>query len=105
MNARRSGTRTTFALRRGPQTREVDVENLCRQLGVCTVVPAEWHWLMAAVIPLLVISLVAIPVANVLRRTGRSRWWTVLGFVPGLNLIALWVFAFSRWPTLDQPSS
>jgi hypothetical protein len=81
------------------------VENLCRSLGVCTVVPAEWHWLMAAVIPLLVISLVAIPVANVLRRTGRSRWWTVLGFVPGLNLIALWVFAFSRWPTLDRPSS
>jgi hypothetical protein len=60
---------------------------------------------MAAVMPLLVIIMVAIPVANVLRRTGRSRWWTALGFVPGLNLIALWVFAFSRWPALDRTSS
>jgi hypothetical protein len=28
-----------------------------------------------------------------------------LGVVPGLNVIALWVFAFSRWPALDRPSS
>jgi hypothetical protein len=81
------------------------VENLCRQFWGCTVVPAEWHWLMATVMPLLVIILVAVPIATVLHRAGRSRWWTALAFVPGLNLIALWVFAFSRWPALDRPSS
>jgi hypothetical protein len=57
---------------------------------------------MAAVMPLLAIILVGVPVANVLHRAGRSRWWTVLAFVPGLNLIALWVFAFTRWPSLPK---
>jgi hypothetical protein len=30
---------------------------------------------------------------------GRSRWWTILAFVPLVNLISLWVFAFTRWPS------
>ena len=30
---------------------------------------------------------------------GRSRWWTILAFVPLVNLIGLWVFAFTRWPS------
>ena len=81
------------------------MENLCRQFWGCTVVPAELHWLMTTVMPLLVIILVAVPVATVLHRAGRSRWWTALAFVPGLNLIAFWVFAFSRWPALDRPPS
>ena len=81
------------------------MENLCRQVGVCSLLPPEWHWIMAIVMPLLAIILVGVPVANVLHRAGRSRWWTILAFVPGLNLIALWVFAFSRWPALDGLSS
>jgi hypothetical protein len=47
--------------------------------------------------PLLLIIIVAVPVANILQRAGRSRWWT-LAFVPLANLIGLWVFAFTRWP-------
>jgi len=53
---------------------------------------------MAFVMPLLFILLVGIPVANILHRAGRSRWWTILAFLPFLNLIVLWVFAFTRWP-------
>jgi hypothetical protein len=30
---------------------------------------------------------------------GRRRWWTILAFVPLVNLIGLWVFAFTRWPS------
>ena len=78
------------------------MENLCRQVGVCRLVPPEWQWFMAIVMPLLVIILLGVPVANVLHRAGRSRWWTVLAFVPGVNLIALWLFAFSRWPSLHK---
>ena len=78
------------------------MENLCRQVGVCTLVPPEWLWFMAIVMPLLVIILVGVPVANVLHRAGRSRWWTVLAFVPGVNLVALWVFSFTRWPSLHK---
>ena len=49
------------------------MENLCREFWICGAVPPEWHWFMAAVIPLLMLVLVAVPVANILRRAGRSR--------------------------------
>jgi hypothetical protein len=78
------------------------MENLCRQAWLCSAVPAEWHWLMAIVMPLLIIILVGVPIANVLHRTGRSRWWTILAFVPLVNLISLWVFAFTRWPNVAR---
>jgi type II secretory pathway component PulF len=48
---------------------------------------------------LIVSSLVfLVPVVKVLRRTGHSALWCLLAFVPGLNLIAFWVFAFKPWP-------
>ena len=76
------------------------MDNFCREFWICSAVPAEWHWLMAIIMPLLFIILVAVPAANILHRAGRSRWWTIIAFVPLLNLIGLWVFAFSRWPKL-----
>jgi hypothetical protein len=60
---------------------------------------------MPILIPLLAIILVGIPVSSILHRAGRSRWWTVLAFIPLINLIGLWVFAFSRWPAVDRASS
>lgn len=38
------------------------------------------------------------PAARILRRTGLSPWWSLLVLVPYLNVAALWVFAFVRWP-------
>ena len=35
---------------------------------------------------------------RIVNRAGYSRWWLVLMFVPVLNLIMLWVFAFADWP-------
>ena len=79
------------------------MENLCRQFWICgALVPAEWYWLMPAIIPLLFVIVVVVPVANILQRVGRSRWWTIIAFMPVLNLIALWVFAFSRWPKCEK---
>lgn len=58
-----------------------------------------WHWIVVFVsISLLVLP----PVAMVLRKTGRSRLWCILVLVPLLNLVALWVFAYIRWPALDE---
>jgi len=74
------------------------MQNFCEQFGPCSVIPAEWHWVMAIAMPLLMIILAGVPVANILHRAGRSRWWTILVFIPLLNLIGLWVFAFTRWP-------
>ena len=47
---------------------------------------------------LIALVLVGIPVRQVLLRTGFSQWWALLVVVPLVNLIALWVFAFSDWP-------
>ena len=48
---------------------------------------------MPIVMPLFAIVLIGVPVATILRHTDRSRWWTVIAFIPLLNLIGLWVFA------------
>lgn len=76
--------------------------DLCRQWGPCGLVSPEWHWLMAAAMPLLFLILVGVPIANILHRAGRSRWWMILAFVPLVNLICLWIFAFARWPAVDS---
>lgn len=40
------------------------------------------------------------PIAEVLRRAGYSRWWALVYILPLLNLIGLFVFAYSRWPKM-----
>jgi len=56
-----------------------------------------WHW----IIVILVLVLYGVPIAKILGRVGHSKWWTIVFFVPLLNIIALWVFAYSRWPSID----
>jgi uncharacterized membrane protein YhaH (DUF805 family) len=53
----------------------------------------------------LVIALVVyvIPVVMILRKAGYSGWWCLLGFVPLVNIIMLWVFALASWPNLREP--
>ena len=46
--------------------------------------------------------LIVLPVAVVIGKAGYSRWWVILALIPMVNLIALWVFAFSRWPALKK---
>ncbi len=54
---------------------------------------------MRGLFGLLIILIVAgIPVRQILLRTGFSQWWALLVVVPLVNLIALWIFAFSSWP-------
>ncbi len=40
----------------------------------------------------------AYPVSIVLRRVGYSPWLALVGVVPGLNFVALWLFAHAPWP-------
>jgi hypothetical protein len=75
-----------------------EMDFFCDQFWFCEAMPPEWHWVMPLGMPLLLIIIVAVPVANILHRAGRSRWWTILAFLPLVNLIGLWVFAFTRWP-------
>lgn len=55
----------------------------------------------------LALLLLAVPllmIARVLRRAGFSRWWVLLVLVPVVNLLALWWFAYARWPAVDRPA-
>ena len=60
-----------------------------------------WHWLI--VIAYLVVVLV--PAATILRKAGFSGWWSLVLLVPPLNLVGLWIFAFSRWKVAPGPSA
>lgn len=58
------------------------------------------------VAPLLAFALViGIPATVILGKAGYSRAWAVLMIVPIVGLIALWVFAFAKWPALRKDES
>jgi uncharacterized membrane protein YhaH (DUF805 family) len=57
-----------------------------------------WEGLLLVVIVLAVIF----PYVRIIRRAGFSAWWILVTFVPILNFIMLWVFAFIEWPALQN---
>ena len=55
---------------------------------------SAWHWLVFAVFA----GIVAYPVGRRLNRIGFSPLWSILAFVPIVNLVALWIVALVAWP-------
>jgi uncharacterized membrane protein YhaH (DUF805 family) len=49
-----------------------------------------------------VFLIIIVPSARILRRTGHSGWWCLLIFVPMVNMLALWIFAYASWPAVDR---
>jgi hypothetical protein len=45
------------------------------------------------------LAIVLLPFGKLLKRTGHQVGWCFLFIIPFVNLIALWIFAFKRWPT------
>jgi uncharacterized membrane protein YhaH (DUF805 family) len=45
------------------------------------------------------------PYIRILRRAGFSGWWFLVMFVPIVNMVMIWVFAFAKWPAVDRPNS
>ena len=39
---------------------------------------------------------------NILAKAGFSRWWFLILWVPLVNIVAIWIFAFKRWPNIDD---
>ena len=35
---------------------------------------------------------------RILRKAGYSAWWVITTFIPIVNLVMLYIFAFSTWP-------
>lgn len=52
-----------------------------------------WHIIVLAIwfVPM-------IPIAAILKKAGFSPWWALLYIVPVINLVALFAFAYTRWP-------
>lgn len=57
-----------------------------------------FHWLVV----LIYLVVIGLPVSIILRRAGYSRAWAILAIFPLINVIGLWVFAFSKWPAIDK---
>lgn len=59
---------------------------------------------------LLIIIILIIPIillqtwfiARILSKAGFSGWFALISLLPIVNIIALWVFAFIPWPSVDQ---
>ncbi|HEX4051581.1 MAG TPA: hypothetical protein VHY19_11950 [Steroidobacteraceae bacterium] len=47
---------------------------------------------------LIVVLAVIWPICRVVGKTGHSGAWGLLAVIPLVNVIALWVFAFTEWP-------
>ncbi len=41
---------------------------------------------------------------RILKRAGFDGWWTLVLLVPVVNIIMIWIFAFSPWPNLRSKS-
>jgi len=68
--------------------------------------------LLLALIGIIVKVLIIVPpIVRILRRTGYSGWWAIIGsMLPWsptqlgdiMCLVGLWVFAYANWPALKQ---
>lgn len=52
------------------------------------------HWAFFA----LFVVLVLFPIGRILSRIGFSPLWSIIAFIPVLNLAGLWVLALTDWP-------
>jgi type II secretory pathway component PulF len=48
---------------------------------------------------LLWLAIILLPFGKLLKRTGHHAAWCLFFIIPFVNVIALWIFAFKRWPT------
>jgi hypothetical protein len=57
-----------------------------------------WH----ALFVIAFIVALSIPIARILTRIGYSKWWTIVYFIPFVNIVGIWTLAYSRWLAVDQ---
>jgi hypothetical protein len=63
-------------------------------------VPDVMPMISVAVFLLVILVFFMVPLIRIVTKAGFSGWWVLLYLVPLLNIVMLWVFAFSRWPAL-----
>ena len=71
-------------------------------MGDTTFGPIHWvasvlgpvHWFAFVVL----VAFAIYPIGTILRRIGFSPLWSVLVFVPIVNVLAIWILALVDWP-------
>jgi len=49
----------------------------------------------------IILGIIAIPFllfSPILRKAGFSSWWSLCFFIPVVNILLVWLFAFIEWP-------
>jgi uncharacterized membrane protein YhaH (DUF805 family) len=55
------------------------------------------------IVVILIICLIpTLLVIKILHKAGFSGWFSILSFIPIVNLMVLWIFAFMPWPNVDR---
>ena len=50
----------------------------------------------------IIVSILLWFAARIVHKAGFSRWWCVVALVPIANIVMLWIFAVSDWPSLRK---
>ena len=58
-------------------------------------------WPFGALMMLVFAALIIVPFWFVFAKAGFSGWLSLLMVIPVVNLITLYIFAFSAWPSLE----
>ena len=64
-------------------------------LGIVTLLATQIIWMLVGVA---VFFMIVIATYKIIRKAGFSGWWIILTFIPVVNLVLLWIFAFTDWP-------
>jgi hypothetical protein len=59
-------------------------------------------WPSGSLMMLVFAALVIVPFWFIFAKAGFSRWLSLLMVIPVVNLITLYIFAFSAWPNLRE---
>ena len=59
---------------------------------------SPFHWLVG----LIGFLVFVIPAVKILQKAGFSGWWVIASFIPLVNVIMFWIFAFARWPVEER---
>ena len=70
-------------------------------IEVTTFGPVHWlasvgpvHWLTFVAL----VAFAIYPIGTILRRIGFSPLWSILVFIPIVNVVAIWILALVEWP-------
>lgn len=64
-----------------------------------------WHWIIVLLILYVMWILPAIYGMKISKRAGYSSAWGLTLLIPIVGLLMMYLFAFDRWPVLEQKRS